>query len=69
MPRRQIRKLYAPAREERIGSEEQRVEPLASQSCKGRINFAGRACVEDLDLKAEDVGCRFDISRTKAQSA
>ena len=32
MPRRQIRKLYAPAREERIGSEEQRVEPLAYQS-------------------------------------
>jgi len=45
MPRRQIRKLDAPAREEGIGCEEQRVEPLAYQSCKGGINFAGRACV------------------------
>src|SRR4051812_4027572 len=42
MRRRQIRKLDAPAREERIGSEEQRVEPLAYQNCKSRINFAGR---------------------------
>src|SRR5262245_54858693 len=64
MPRRQIRKLDAPAREEGIGCEEQRVEPLAYQSCKGRINFAGRACVEDLDSKAERVGSRFDISQS-----
>src|SRR5262245_36232662 len=72
MPRRQIRKLDAPAREEGIGCEEQRVEPLTYQSCKGRINFAGRACVEDLDSKAERVGqpVRYlsEWPRTKARS-
>src|SRR5262245_62101123 len=56
-------KLDAPAREEGIGAEEQRAEPLAHRSRKGRVDFAGRAGVEDLDSKAEGVGRRLDISQ------
>ena len=53
MTRRQIGELHPSAGEKRIGPEEQRVEPLACQGGKGRIDLVGRARVQDPDLQSK----------------
>jgi hypothetical protein len=58
LARRKRRKLDAPANEEPVGGDEQGLGLLANEDCKGCLDFAAGAGVEDLDLQS-DGACRF----------
>jgi hypothetical protein len=58
MARRECRKLNASAGEERVGSNEERVGPVAYEGGEGRLDLAAGAGVEDLNLQAEGA-CSF----------
>ena len=50
---RQRGKLDAPADEEWVGADEERVGPLAPKRCEGCIDLAAGAGVEDPDLQPD----------------
>ena len=63
MARRQVDQLDAPAGEEGVAADEQRVGPLAHKRCEGRIDLAAGAGVEDLDLQPHGARSRFHVSQ------
>src|SRR5262245_33532797 len=58
---RKYGKVHTPAVEKGIGTDEEGIDPLAHEVCKGRVDLAAGACVEDLDLQSEGVGSRLHI--------
>ena len=63
MARREVDQLDAPADEEGVGADEERVGPLARKRCEGRIDLAAGAGVEDLDLQSHGARSRCHISQ------
>ena len=64
-------KLHTAVGEECVGSDEESIKVLALKDGKGRIDFAGRAGVEDIDLQPDSAGsilhglqCGLDSCRT-----
>src|SRR5262249_2112573 len=61
--RRQVGKLPPPEAEKRVGTNQERVGPLAHKSCEGRIDLVAGAGVEDLDLQSNGARSRFHVSQ------
>ena len=53
MARGQRDKLIAPAGEERVGADRQRVGAVAGQARKSRLDIVARAGVQDVELQPE----------------
>src|SRR5262249_1735298 len=49
---RQDGKVHTPGIEEGVGADEEGIDPLAHEVCKGGVDLAAGACVEDLDLQS-----------------
>jgi hypothetical protein len=60
---RQIDQLETSANEKAIAADEQRVEPLAHKSCKGRVDLPTGAGLEDLELQTHSASSRFHVSQ------
>ena len=52
-------KLHAPSAEKQVRTDEEGIEALAHKACKGRINFANGAGIEDLNLHPEGGSSRL----------
>ncbi len=63
MARRHVGKLHAPSVEKYILADEEGVGSLAHKRCKGRVDLAACAGVDDLDLQSHRAGSRFHVSQ------
>ena len=45
--------MHTPGVEKVIGTDEESIDSLAPEVCKGRVDLAAGACVGDLDLQSE----------------
>ncbi len=54
--------MHAPAVEKGIGTDEEAIDSLAREVCKGRVDLANGASIEDLDLQPDGASCRCHIS-------
>ena len=55
--------LIALTVKEGVGADDERTNPLLDQGCKGAVDFAFGAGVQDTDLQAESSGCRLQVFR------
>ena len=53
--------MHTPGVEKVIGTDEESIDSLAPEVCKGRVDLAAGACVGDLDLQSEGGGSRLHI--------
>ena len=56
MARRQQGQLYAPAEQERVTGDEQRIGPLASERCEGGVDVAAGTGMADLNFQSHAGG-------------
>src|SRR5215468_5937671 len=63
MARRQVGQLHAPATEERVGTNEKRIGPLARESLESRIDLLTVAGVEELNLQPHGASSELHVSQ------
>jgi len=59
--------LGTPDEEKCVAGDEKRIGPIARKLCESRIDLAGGAGVENLELKSEGGGSRFDLSQRRGR--
>jgi hypothetical protein len=60
--------LDTPAGEERVGTDEKSVGPLARERCKHSFDFLAGSGIEDLNLQPHGAGSRFQVSQRGRES-